>query len=268
MVLIPSTTSLPHTNPSPDTASSSSTPTPLFGGAITVDLPPNFLDVSDIRQVPSHQEVFLSSTSLSSITLDILEYQTPATISNASNPAAQQQNPTPTTTVNAKAPTSAEPTTEQQDLAALEFHISDIVDLSSNSIMLLPHPLSPAQETPPSPSPIPLPCFPAHTPAYLCSLHTSPHPPPPDAEPLHGGRLQREEELARGVDMWVLLVRLAGWGTDLLVCVNIPLGAEGKEGVEGREEGERWMQRIVQTLEVRDWSLFDGGEETVEGEEE
>ncbi|KAF2201319.1 Mog1p/PsbP-like protein [Delitschia confertaspora ATCC 74209] len=47
--------------------------TPLFGGAITVDLPSNFHDVSDIRQIPDNQEVYLDVNGFSSIVVDILE---------------------------------------------------------------------------------------------------------------------------------------------------------------------------------------------------
>ncbi|EMD97534.1 hypothetical protein COCC4DRAFT_75047 [Bipolaris maydis ATCC 48331] len=48
--------------------------TPLYGGAITVDLPSNYSDASLIRQIPSHQEVYLHNTGYTSIVLEILEY--------------------------------------------------------------------------------------------------------------------------------------------------------------------------------------------------
>jgi hypothetical protein len=68
------------------------TNTPLFGGAITVDLPSNFADTrsaqstpvtttlhtncsnSTIREIPDHQEVYLDRDGYSSIVLEILEY--------------------------------------------------------------------------------------------------------------------------------------------------------------------------------------------------
>ncbi|OAL46271.1 Mog1p/PsbP-like protein [Pyrenochaeta sp. DS3sAY3a] len=53
------------------------TDTPLYGGAITVDLPSgthtNHL-YSQIRQVPDHQEVYLDAEGYSSIVVEILEY--------------------------------------------------------------------------------------------------------------------------------------------------------------------------------------------------
>ncbi|KAH7401313.1 hypothetical protein BKA66DRAFT_100149 [Pyrenochaeta sp. MPI-SDFR-AT-0127] len=50
------------------------TNTPLYGGAITVDLPSGFADASQIRQVPDHQEVYLDAEGYSSIVFEILEY--------------------------------------------------------------------------------------------------------------------------------------------------------------------------------------------------
>ncbi len=75
------------------------TDTPLYGGAITVDLPSNYADTrsvieflqrpgaplhsacqltcqhSQIREVPDHQEVYLDTNGYSSIVVEILEYQ-------------------------------------------------------------------------------------------------------------------------------------------------------------------------------------------------
>ncbi|EDU45890.1 Mog1 domain containing protein [Pyrenophora tritici-repentis] len=50
------------------------TNTPLYGGAITVDLPSSFADASQIRQIPDNQEVYLDNSGYSSIVVEILEY--------------------------------------------------------------------------------------------------------------------------------------------------------------------------------------------------
>lgn len=47
--------------------------TDLFGGAITANLPSGFADVSTIRQVPDHQEVYLAANGFASIIFDITE---------------------------------------------------------------------------------------------------------------------------------------------------------------------------------------------------
>lgn len=46
----------------------------LYGGAITVELPSPLIDASDIRQIPDHQEVFLSTKTLTSIIFEINQY--------------------------------------------------------------------------------------------------------------------------------------------------------------------------------------------------
>ncbi|KAK3115587.1 hypothetical protein LTR53_004893 [Teratosphaeriaceae sp. CCFEE 6253] len=48
-------------------------PASLFGGAITCLLPSHFADVSNLRQVPDNQEVYLDTDGFTSIAVDILE---------------------------------------------------------------------------------------------------------------------------------------------------------------------------------------------------
>lgn len=63
--------------------SSSSRKYDLFGGAITVDLPPGLIDASDLRQVPDTQEVFLSPHSDVSYIFDITESVAPRELKQA-----------------------------------------------------------------------------------------------------------------------------------------------------------------------------------------
>ncbi|EXB73285.1 hypothetical protein L484_009363 [Morus notabilis] len=51
----------------------SSTERPLFGGAISATFPLRFQDVSDIRQVPDHQEVFVDPARDESLIFELLE---------------------------------------------------------------------------------------------------------------------------------------------------------------------------------------------------
>ncbi|KAI5361263.1 putative ran-interacting Mog1 protein [Septoria linicola] len=74
----------------------------LFGGAIVAEVPEGWEDVSQIRQVPDTQEVFLSSSGFSSIVFDILE----------------RVFPPPT------------------DIEALKFHLSDIVESDASHTVL------------------------------------------------------------------------------------------------------------------------------------
>ncbi|KAI0474235.1 Mog1p/PsbP-like protein [Xylaria cf. heliscus] len=47
--------------------------TPLFGGALVCDLPSNFADVSQLRQVPDNQEVYIDKEGFTSIIVEINE---------------------------------------------------------------------------------------------------------------------------------------------------------------------------------------------------
>lgn len=46
---------------------------PLYGGAISCDVPSSFADVSQVREVPDHQEVFADGDSDRSLVVEILE---------------------------------------------------------------------------------------------------------------------------------------------------------------------------------------------------
>ncbi|KAL7069416.1 putative nuclear import protein mog1 [Cryptosporidium serpentis] len=46
---------------------------PLYGDSIRVEIPKNFIDISKIRDVPDHQEVFVDDLSESSIIFEILQ---------------------------------------------------------------------------------------------------------------------------------------------------------------------------------------------------
>ena len=48
---------------------------PFFGGAIEVQLPASFSDISDLRQVPSHQECWHDLESDEVLVVEIVEHQ-------------------------------------------------------------------------------------------------------------------------------------------------------------------------------------------------
>lgn len=48
---------------------------PLFGGAIATTFPLRFQDVSDIRQVPDHQEVFVDPSRDESLIIELLDFK-------------------------------------------------------------------------------------------------------------------------------------------------------------------------------------------------
>lgn len=75
-------------------------PVSLFGGAITTALPPTFADVSEIRQVPDHQEVWLDRDGFTSVVVEVLER------------------------------------VEKADEEALQFHLSDLVEEDAGAVQV------------------------------------------------------------------------------------------------------------------------------------
>ncbi|XP_041037291.1 ran guanine nucleotide release factor [Carcharodon carcharias] len=48
---------------------------PLFGGSFSAIIPPHSIDVSEIREIPDNQEVFIHSGTDQSIIIELLEHQ-------------------------------------------------------------------------------------------------------------------------------------------------------------------------------------------------
>ncbi|XP_069502307.1 ran guanine nucleotide release factor [Ambystoma mexicanum] len=55
----------------------------LFGGAFSAVLPPDFQDVSDLREIPDNQEVFAHRWTDQSLIMELLEYQNEVADANA-----------------------------------------------------------------------------------------------------------------------------------------------------------------------------------------
>ncbi|XP_063302116.1 ran guanine nucleotide release factor [Pelobates fuscus] len=55
----------------------------LFGGAFSAVMPPTIQDVSDMREIPDNQEVFVHTSTDQSIIVELLEYQEGMTDSEA-----------------------------------------------------------------------------------------------------------------------------------------------------------------------------------------
>ena len=84
-------------------------------------------------------------------------------------------------------------------------------------------------------------------------------PAPPTGPQLLRG-VQRLAEGAR-LHVWMAVVRLPRVGTDLVVSISRPVAGTAAEGVVATEDLEL-LRAVVASLEVRDWSLFGGGEVT------
>ncbi|KAF2170572.1 hypothetical protein M409DRAFT_19390 [Zasmidium cellare ATCC 36951] len=183
---------------------------PLYGGAITADLPSDFQDVSTIRQVPDTQEVHLSSTGDTSIVFDLLE---------------RVDKPT--------------------DEEAVKFHFEDILEDEMEGVRVW----GGVEE-------VRVPDLPGVK--AFTMFATSPP----------GEKQRGRAHEADFVGILLLVVRLEGKGTDLVVAVNVPhvegeggyvRGSVDLEGAKmGRllEEGEGVRERVRESLRVVDWGLF------------
>ncbi|KAK8156470.1 hypothetical protein BKA80DRAFT_138111 [Phyllosticta citrichinensis] len=189
---------------------SSFVPTELYGGAITVELPAAFADVSTIRQVPDNQEVYLERDGFTSVIFDIME--------------------------------RVEQSQAANDEEALKFHYSDMVG-DSNDATHFWHSNTASLSR--------LPNIPAYT--LVATQH-----PTPDAS----SRKPQPDFTA----IVLILVRLAQQKTDIVITVNVPHvpGEYPKEEVDFSKAKQGPLmdaaaaikQQILQTFDVKDWSLF------------
>ncbi|KAL9131900.1 MAG: hypothetical protein Q9217_000260 [Psora testacea] len=191
----------------------------LFGGAIEANLPSNFVDVSDIRQVPDEQEVYLSANGFSSLIFDLRER-----ISHLST-----------------------------DKEALEYHLDDIIDegddkriWTTNENLELPN--FPQVKvlsllvttTPPAPEPdmLPRPNTPTHTDILLTLIRLE---------------LQLTDMLVA-----LNIPHITGSPEAVAVGGEERDFEKGKYG-SAIDEGNKVMEKVVRSLLVKDWGLFGPG---------
>ncbi|PYH84169.1 Mog1p/PsbP-like protein [Aspergillus uvarum CBS 121591] len=236
------------------------TPQPLYGGAIQGIIPQGWIDASTLREIPDHQELYLSPTTLSSL---IIELNQPVP-----NPVAQatlHAHPlllSGTSTQGGNAPDQ-----ETLNRAAALHHLLDICDPADTLAIIQP------------PTRVALDKFAGDVAAYAGRVGFT--------SPLGGGRgsLQQQRPQQQRVvagapgaagagagssaeqagttttQCWFLLVRLVEQETDLLVLVNVPekefLERGDAEGLRREiEVGEGVVAELVRGLKIVEWGLF------------
>lgn len=204
----------------------------LYGGAITVQLPADVVDASDLREIPDHQEVFLSNKTLTSIIFEINEYQQPSAI------------------------TSEDPNnTASTDEAAASYHLNDVIDdtdhISDTGI----------QTTPTKLSQLSVSKFPAYqSTATIVSpeLDRSKKTTLPLAWQTNPAQ---KEQLVGTIQ---LLVRMENYDTDLCVRINVPLKEFGDSQSQAAQNevtvAMEVMKNIAESIDIKDFSLFGAGE--------
>ncbi|OAP58932.1 hypothetical protein AYL99_06229 [Fonsecaea erecta] len=264
----------------------------LYGGAITVELPVDLIDSSDIRQIPDHQEVFLSPTTLTSIIFEINDYVRPGATAPSPSPGPTTTTSTTTTPdgttttttttavsqviVNGSAAQLQRPQ-EELDAEAAKYHFTDVIAPPDTLAAPLPNP-QPVKMIDPS-----LASYPAYMLAgNIHSDEMAPRRNPNSSQSQSQGAGARTTassssspspaRLASLVHQLALLVRLQPCNADLCVRINVPVkefveagqraGATPDggaiEAMIAQEVGHARdvLARVVGTLAVRDWHLF------------
>jgi hypothetical protein len=195
------------------------TPTSLYGGAILCPLPSSFIDSSTLREVPSHQEVFLSPTTLTSIIIEINQHETSTT----------------------------------SDIDAAIYHYRDVVDpadVVSNSTQ-------PVAVTMRKDSLAGFPALIMS--GMVVSREKGKADSSGSVLPAEWEQTPSTQMVEVQTMMYQLLVRMKMVETDLCVRINVPLKEfEGEAGEKEMVFGKECLEKMVEGLDVKDFGLFEG----------
>lgn len=232
-------------------------PRDLYGGAVTAPLPSDYLDASTLRQIPDHQEVFLSPRTLTSLVFEINQYVAPSATTTTdphpgiSSPAGGAADPPSQGTVEGN----------EYDRAAVLYHLRDLLDAHDTLTGLS----APRRVSLQSPSLSAAPAF-----VVQATLTTRENKarrsrsmlPEEDRQVVPG---DDGAEMSTTTTIRLLVVRLEAHATDLCVAVNVPwkeLGRAVGEGNGAVEREEAFAQSLLESLlaglHVRDFALFAG----------
>ncbi|WWC91936.1 uncharacterized protein L201_006888 [Kwoniella dendrophila CBS 6074] len=202
-------------------------PRPLFGGAISLDLPRDYIDASDLRQIPDNQEVFLSSTSDTAVVLEVLGM--------------------------------VEDGLASTDLwEAIKFHFNSIAhdNASLESTILTSSPDQPINfdiiefDNAETPKPIYL--------DGLQSIHKFSHN--PTGAPRQGHENDLPDKVWIGLSLWRINLKNTKDGTkkkaDLVLSVNVNLSASDENHEKEKEKVEQWFKQSIKSLKINDFNLF------------
>ncbi|GAD94828.1 Ran-interacting protein Mog1, putative [Paecilomyces variotii No. 5] len=225
----------------------------FFGSAVGGTVPRGWIDASTLREVPDHQEIFLSPTTLSNMIIELNEQVT-------SEDALSALGSTSTLDVPATDTRSGTPaTTETIDKAAALYHLRDLCDDGdAMQIINAPHPVTLGRFSSHGSSAVP---------AYagVVSYTTPRRQSGAGRIPVHGEGAAAGSSamgpLTSKFTCHFLLARLKEKGTDLLVFVNVPHEEFDKTGDPrglSREEdlASGLVDKMIETLEIKDWGLF------------
>ncbi|BEI84500.1 hypothetical protein CcaverHIS002_0411040 [Cutaneotrichosporon cavernicola] len=202
-----------------------SLPRPLFGGAISLPVPVSYIDASDLRQIPSNQEVFLSPTDDMSVIVEVLGL--------------------------------VEDGAAKNDLwEAAKFHFAS---LAHDNAALASHINTPEESIPaPSPtqvSPAELANLPTPKPVLLAgtqTIHKFSHD--PRGGPRPGHEADTPDDVFIALALWRINIQVGGKSkrADVVLSLNVPASV----GKAERDAAEGWFKAAAGELKIVDWGLF------------
>ncbi|CRG87796.1 Ran-interacting protein Mog1, putative [Talaromyces islandicus] len=229
---------------------------PLFGGAITGTIPQGWLDASDLRQVPDHQEIFLSATTLSNLIVEINEYV-----------SAQEAPP-------AAAGPGSGTDEENKGVSAALYHLQDLCD-EDDTMAIVSAPRRVQLDRLIASSSAAGVTISISAYAGVVKYTTPKRQRGPHQHQQHIAANSNNNSIGDATasssaaatpknsvhSCHFLLVRLPEKQTDLLVFVNVPhdeFDAQGDSGALAREEAvaSELVRKFVETIDVVDWNLF------------
>ncbi|KAJ5777962.1 Mog1/PsbP alpha/beta/alpha sandwich [Penicillium odoratum] len=229
----------------------------FFGGAIRGVVPQNWVDASNLREIPDHQELFLSRDTLSNLIIEINQRASQEEALSTLATLSQQQ---PSLLVGSGSATSATP--ETVDQAAALYHLHDLCEEGdSMHVVELPKRVTLgrlASNAPPGSS----------ISAYRGIVEFKSVPRRrdqrvPAVEPgaAVAGVSMDSAPATNSLTCHFLLVRLEAQETDLLTFFNVPHQEFDKGGDAGglsKEEStaEDVMKSVEEKMQILDWGLF------------
>ncbi|KAJ5082858.1 hypothetical protein N7532_011901 [Penicillium argentinense] len=224
----------------------------FFGGAIRGVVPQRWIDASNLREIPDHQELFLSPETLSNLIIEINQRVSQEDALSAFT-TLSQQNPS-------LAAANGADSSEAIDQAAALYHMQDLCDEGdSMQIITPPQQMSLARLTASAPAGTLVSAY-----KGVVQFKTAPKQ--------RGGQAPATNATAAaspggaGAPMsqltcHYLLVRLEAQESDLLVFFNVPHEEFEKNGdAQGLERekaiAEETVAAFVDGLEIQDWGLF------------
>ncbi|KAJ5232075.1 hypothetical protein N7468_005031 [Penicillium chermesinum] len=225
----------------------------FFGGAIRGVVPQRWIDASNLREIPDHQELFLSSDTLSSLIIEINQRVSQEDALSTFRTLSQQD---PTLAAGSGSPATASP--EAIDQAAALYHLHDLCEEGDGfQVVSPPHRVSPSKLVATAPAGSPVAVFKGIAQIRSVPRQRGGQPPSGPGAVVAGEAVDGGQVQATTLTCHYLLVRLQAQETDLLIFFNSLIRKGDAQGLAKEESlAEDTIQALVEEFEIRDWGLF------------